>query len=50
MEVAGGASKLHLKSSHLERPLRYRIEDLRPDGEMEKFQSAAYSHFVRKPS
>ncbi|KAK4762608.1 hypothetical protein SAY86_008376 [Trapa natans] len=38
------------KSILYEAPLGYSIEDVRPNGEFEKFRSAAYSNCVRKPS
>ncbi|WOK94046.1 S-adenosylmethionine decarboxylase [Canna indica] len=47
-------SKAGKKSSNsslqYEAPLGYSIEDVRPHGGIKKFQSAAYSNCVRKPS
>lgn len=47
METKGGK-----KSSLLqyEAPLGYTIEDVRPNGGIEKFHSAAYFNCARKPS
>ncbi|GAB4828964.1 hypothetical protein Ancab_018624 [Ancistrocladus abbreviatus] len=38
------------KSLMYEAPLGYSIEDVRPNGGIKKFRSAAYSNCVRKPS
>ncbi|CAM8883764.1 unnamed protein product [Rhodiola kirilowii] len=38
------------KSLFYEAPLGYCIEDVRPDGGIKKFKSAAYSNCARKPS
>ncbi|RAL48705.1 hypothetical protein DM860_001025 [Cuscuta australis] len=32
-----------------EAPLGYNIEDVRPNGGIKKFRSAAYSNYARKP-
>ncbi|URE13275.1 S-adenosyl-l-methionine decarboxylase leader peptide [Musa troglodytarum] len=52
MESKGGKKKSSSSSSslHYEAPLGYSIEDVRPHGGIKKFQSAAYSNCVRKPS
>ncbi|KAK4777902.1 hypothetical protein SAY87_018089 [Trapa incisa] len=54
MESKGGkkssSSSGSNKSLLYEAPLGYSIEDVRPNGEFEKFRSAAYSNCVRKPS
>ncbi|KAK8351065.1 hypothetical protein V6Z12_A05G008400 [Gossypium hirsutum] len=52
METKGGKKKSSSSSSSLqyEAPLGYSIEDIRPNGGIEKFRSAAYSNCVRKPS
>ncbi|THU67571.1 hypothetical protein C4D60_Mb05t26070 [Musa balbisiana] len=52
MESKGGKKKSSSSSSSLqyEAPLGYSIEDIRPHGGIKKFQSAAYSNCVRKPS
>ncbi|KAI8019527.1 hypothetical protein LOK49_LG04G03337 [Camellia lanceoleosa] len=38
------------KSMFYEAPLGYSIEDVRPNGGIKKFRSAAYSNCARKPS
>jgi hypothetical protein len=52
MESKGGKKKSSSSSNikQYETPLGYSIEDLRPAGGIKKFQSAAYSNCVRKPS
>lgn len=53
MESKGGKKKSSSSSNsriHYEAPLDYIIEDVRPNGGIEKFRSAAYSNCVRKPS
>ncbi|TYH68749.1 hypothetical protein ES332_D05G009200v1 [Gossypium tomentosum] len=55
METKGGKKKSSSSSSsssslQYEAPLGYSIEDIRPNGGIEKFRSAAYSNCVRKPS
>ena len=54
MESKGGKKKSSSssKSSSLfyEAPLGYSIEDIRPNGGIKKFRSAAYSNCARKPS
>ncbi|KAF8039156.1 hypothetical protein BT93_B1645 [Corymbia citriodora subsp. variegata] len=50
MESKGGKKMSSSKSSFYEAPLGYRIEDVRPNGGIKKFRSAAYSNCVRKPS
>ncbi|KAK9275069.1 hypothetical protein L1049_022327 [Liquidambar formosana] len=51
METKGGKKKSSSSSSlQYEVPLGYSIEDVRPNGGIEKFRSAAYSNCVRKPS
>ncbi|PON70385.1 S-adenosyl-l-methionine decarboxylase leader peptide [Parasponia andersonii] len=60
METKGGKKKSSSNSSsssggnnhsqQYEVPLGYSIEDIRPNGGIEKFRSAAYSNCVRKPS
>ncbi|KAK4847616.1 hypothetical protein QYF36_003899 [Acer negundo] len=51
METKGGKKKSSSSSSiQYEAPLGYSIEDVRPNGGIEKFRSAAYSNCVRKPS
>ncbi|CAM9001993.1 unnamed protein product [Rhodiola kirilowii] len=54
MESKGGeessSSSSISKSSFYEAPLGYIIEDVRPNGGIEKFRSAAYSNCARKPS
>ncbi|KAG5629432.1 hypothetical protein H5410_001149 [Solanum commersonii] len=49
MESEGG-KKSSSKSSLYEAPLGYSIEDVRPNGGIKKFRSAAYSNCARKPS
>ncbi|KAK4736872.1 hypothetical protein R3W88_000569 [Solanum pinnatisectum] len=49
MESKGG-KKSSSKSSLYEVPLGYSIEDVRPNGGIKKFRSAAYSNCARKPS
>uniref|UniRef100_A0A3Q7EAR4 S-adenosyl-l-methionine decarboxylase leader peptide n=2 Tax=Solanum TaxID=4107 RepID=A0A3Q7EAR4_SOLLC len=49
MESKGG-KKSSSKSSLYEAPLGYSIEDVRPNGGIKKFRSAAYSNCARKPS
>ncbi|CAA2969989.1 Hypothetical predicted protein [Olea europaea subsp. europaea] len=47
-------SKLGKKSSSkslfYEVPLGYSIEDIRPNGDIKKFQSAEYTNCARRPS
>ncbi|KAI8570224.1 hypothetical protein RHMOL_Rhmol01G0017500 [Rhododendron molle] len=58
METKGGKKKSSSSSTRSSRssslqyeaPLGYSIEDIRPNGGIEKFRSAAYSNCVRKPS
>jgi hypothetical protein len=56
METKGGKKKSSSSSSsknnaqQYEAPLGYSIEDIRPNGGIEKFRSAAYSNCLRKPS
>ncbi|KAI3902660.1 hypothetical protein MKW98_021264 [Papaver atlanticum] len=51
MESKGGKKSSSSSSSlQYEAPLGYCIEDIRPNGGIEKFRSAAYSNCVRKPS
>ncbi|KAF8389281.1 hypothetical protein HHK36_025974 [Tetracentron sinense] len=50
MEFKGGKKKSSSSSLQYEAPLGYSIEDVRPNGGIEKFRSAAYSNCVRKPS
>ncbi|KAF9613733.1 hypothetical protein IFM89_010175 [Coptis chinensis] len=51
MESKGGKKSSSSNSSlQYEAPLGYSIEDVRPNGGIEKFRSAAYSNCVRKPS
>ncbi|GMH15226.1 hypothetical protein Nepgr_017067 [Nepenthes gracilis] len=51
MESKGGKKKSSSsKSLFYEAPLGYSIEDVRPNGGIKKFRSAAYSNCVRKPS
>lgn len=53
METKGGKKKSSSSSSNsvqYEVPLGYSIEDIRPNGGIEKFRSAAYSNCVRMPS
>ncbi|KAG0466759.1 hypothetical protein HPP92_017736 [Vanilla planifolia] len=44
MESKGGKKKSSSSSSQYEVPLGYSIEDVRPHGDVKKFQSAAYSN------
>ncbi|GMP83065.1 hypothetical protein CsSME_00037125 [Camellia sinensis var. sinensis] len=51
MESKGGKkSSSSSKSQFYEAPLGYSIEDVRPNGGIKKFRSAAYSNCARKPS
>ncbi|XP_042397864.1 S-adenosylmethionine decarboxylase proenzyme-like [Zingiber officinale] len=50
MESKGGKKSSSSSSLQYEAPLGYSIEDVRPHGGIKKFQSAAYSNCVRKPS
>ncbi|KAJ0030807.1 hypothetical protein Pint_14305 [Pistacia integerrima] len=53
METKGGKKKSSSSSNsslQYEAPLGYSIEDVRPNGGIEKFRSAAYSNCLRKPS
>ncbi|WJX63197.1 adenosylmethionine decarboxylase [Trifolium repens] len=55
MESKGGKKKSSSSSSSksslfYEAPLGYSIEDIRPNGGIKKFRSAAYSNCARKPS
>ncbi|KAL4316021.1 uncharacterized protein DS421_15g505930 [Arachis hypogaea] len=54
MESKGGkkssSSSSSSKSLFYEAPLGYSIEDVRPNGGIKKFRSAAYSNCARKPS
>ncbi|GAB2226532.1 hypothetical protein Droror1_Dr00022342 [Drosera rotundifolia] len=51
METKGGKKKSSSsKSIFYEAPLGYSIEDVRPNGGIRKFRSAAYSNCARKPS
>ncbi|RHN44565.1 putative S-adenosyl-l-methionine decarboxylase leader peptide [Medicago truncatula] len=52
MESKGGKKKSSSSSSSFlyEAPLGYIIEDVRPNGGVEKFKSADYSNCTRKPS
>ncbi|KAL1538870.1 conserved peptide 10 [Salvia divinorum] len=51
MESKGGKKKSSSsKSLFYEAPLGYSIEDVRPNGGIKKFRSAAYSNCARKPS
>ncbi|XP_057996246.1 uncharacterized protein LOC110657826 [Hevea brasiliensis] len=50
MESKGGKKKISSKSLFYEAPLGYSIEDIRPNGGIKKFRSAAYSNCARKPS
>ncbi|KAI3444072.1 hypothetical protein Pfo_000737 [Paulownia fortunei] len=53
METKGGKKRSSSSSRiriHYEAPLGYIIEDVRPNGGIEKFRSAAYSNCARKPS
>ncbi|KAK4380419.1 hypothetical protein RND71_002281 [Anisodus tanguticus] len=49
MESKGGKTSSS-KSLVYEAPLGYSIEDIRPNGGIKKFRSAAYSNCARKPS
>lgn len=54
MESKGGKKKSSSSSSSnsqfYEAPLGFIIEDVRPNGGIKKFRSAAYSNCARKPS
>nr|GMD58706.1 S-adenosyl-L-methionine decarboxylase leader peptide [Ipomoea batatas] len=51
MESKGGKKKSSSsKSLFYEAPLGYTVEDVRPNGGIKKFRSAAYSNCARKPS
>ncbi|EHA8589768.1 putative S-adenosyl-l-methionine decarboxylase leader peptide [Cocos nucifera] len=50
MESKGGKKKSSSSSLQYEVPLGYSIEDVRPNGGIKKFHSAAYSNCMRKPS
>ncbi|XP_011008996.1 PREDICTED: S-adenosylmethionine decarboxylase proenzyme-like isoform X2 [Populus euphratica] len=51
MESKGGKKKSSSsKTLFYEAPLGYSIEDIRPNGGIKKFRSAAYSNCARKPS
>ncbi|GAY48512.1 hypothetical protein CUMW_112210, partial [Citrus unshiu] len=52
METKGGKKKSSSckNSIQYEVPLGYSIEDVRPNGGIEKFRSAAYANCVRMPS
>ncbi|KAH0700558.1 hypothetical protein KY290_015423 [Solanum tuberosum] len=50
MESKGGKKKTSSSSLCYEAPLGYTIEDVRPNGGIKKFRSAAYSNCTRKPS
>ncbi|CAN4124689.1 unnamed protein product [Withania somnifera] len=50
MESKGGKKKSSSSSLFYEAPLGYSIEDVRPNGGVKKFRSAAYSNCARKPS
>lgn len=56
MESKGGKKKSSSNSSSssnsqfYEAPLGFIIEDVRPNGGIKKFRSAAYSNCARKPS
>ncbi|KAI5352975.1 hypothetical protein L3X38_005867 [Prunus dulcis] len=51
MESKGGKkNSSSSKSLFYEAPLGYSIEDIRPNGGIKKFRSAAYSNCARKPS
>lgn len=55
MESKGGKKKSSSSSKSssslfYEAPLGYSIEDIRPNGGIKKFRSAAYSNCARKPS
>nr|KAJ0215351.1 hypothetical protein LSAT_V11C300136940 [Lactuca sativa] len=47
---AGKKKSSSSKSLFYEAPLGYGIEDVRPNGGLKKFKSAAYSNCARKPS
>ncbi|KAH6759528.1 hypothetical protein C2S52_022950 [Perilla frutescens var. hirtella] len=49
METKGGIGKKKWIEQY-EAPLDYIIEDVRPNGGIQKFRSAAYSNCLRKPS
>lgn len=44
METKGGKKSSNSKSLFYEAPLGYSIEDVRPNGGIKKFRSAAYSN------
>ncbi|KAL3824027.1 hypothetical protein ACJIZ3_019861 [Penstemon smallii] len=50
MESKGGKKKSSSNSLSYEAALGYIIEDVRPNGGIKKFKSAAYSNCARKPS
>ncbi|KAI3778851.1 hypothetical protein L2E82_08238 [Cichorium intybus] len=50
METKGGKKSSSSSRSFYEAPLGYSIEDVRPNGGIKKFRSAAYSNCARKPS
>lgn len=50
MESKGGKKKSSSSRSFYEAPLGYTVEDVRPNGGIKKFRSAAYSNCARKPS
>ncbi|PIM98332.1 hypothetical protein CDL12_05407 [Handroanthus impetiginosus] len=50
METKGGKKKSSSSRIQYEAPLDYIIEDVRPNGGIQKFRSAAYSNCQRKPS
>ncbi|KAL4199308.1 hypothetical protein AMTRI_Chr03g50520 [Amborella trichopoda] len=50
MEGKGGLKKTRKSHLQYEAPLGYCIEDVRPNGGIKKFRSAAYSNCARKPS
>ncbi|KAK4423638.1 hypothetical protein Salat_1946700 [Sesamum alatum] len=50
MESNSGKKKSSSKSFFYEAPLGYSIEDIRPNGGIKKFRSAAYSNCARRPS
>ncbi|KAL6538925.1 hypothetical protein OROMI_025251 [Orobanche minor] len=49
MESKGGIKKPSRKSLFYEAPLGYSIEDIRPNGGIKKFRSAAYSNLANHP-
>ncbi|KAH6819247.1 hypothetical protein C2S51_002850 [Perilla frutescens var. frutescens] len=49
MGTKGGIGKKKSIEQY-EAPLDYIIEDVRPNGGIQKFRSAAYSNCLRKPS